>query len=79
MDLFCSYRHYCRQQSAPVLAGRTPTWGDVDAVAIDNGPLLLLLLGGLNSSLLHVSDGLVALPLALCAGSGARQDLLRYI
>lgn len=41
------------------------TWGDSDTVAIDDGPLLLLLLGGLDAGFFHVADRLVTLPLAL--------------
>lgn len=57
-----------------------PTWGQGHAVAVDDGPLLLFLLPRrLNAGLLHVADRLVALPLALRAGSGAREQLLRHI
>lgn len=64
-----------------VTAGKAaPTWGQGHAVAVDDGPLLLFLLPRrLDAGLLHVADGLVALPLALGAGSGARQQLLRHI
>lgn len=56
------------------------TWGQGHAVAVDDGSLLLLLLPRrLDAGLLHVADRLVALPLALGAGSGARQQLLRHI
>lgn len=55
------------------------TWGDCDAVAVDNGLFLLLLLGGLDAGLFHVAHWLVTLPLALGARSGARQQLVCYI
>lgn len=32
------------------------TWGDSNTVAIDNGSLLLLLLGGLDAGFFHVAD-----------------------
>lgn len=32
------------------------TWGDSDTVAVDNGSLLLLFLGGLDAGFFHVAD-----------------------
>lgn len=55
------------------------TWGDSNTVAIDDGSLLFLLLRGVDAGFLHVADRLVSLPLALGAGSGARQQLVSYI
>lgn len=59
--------------------GEGLTWRDGNPVAVDDGSLLLLVLRRLDTGLLHVADGLVALPLALGGGSGARQQLVRYI
>lgn len=63
-------------QVAPVLR----TWCDGHPVAVDDGTLLLLLLGRLQAgALLHVADGLVPLPLALGAGPGSGQQGLTHI
>lgn len=63
-------------QVAPALR----TWCDGHPVAVDDGTLLLLLLGRLQAgALLHVADGLVPLSLALGAGPGSGQQGLTHI
>lgn len=55
------------------------TWCDGNAVAVDDGAFLLLLLGRLDALLLHVADRFVPLALPLGAGAGSGQQLVGHI